>query len=94
MPNDTSGSSPNHRANTRETCRRWWSSSYQYAGARPVCTGIVERDEKLRAHKKHQNDAYIARFTGNFVSVPVAYTATMENAIAQSERDLKELARK
>ena len=52
------------------------------------------REEKLRALKKVQLDADITRARGNLASVPVVYTATMENAIAQLERDLKELARK
>ena len=56
--------------------------------------GIKDRDEKLRALKKVQLDADIVRMRGNLASVPVAHVVTMENAIRQMERDLKELARK
>ena len=56
--------------------------------------GIRDRDEKLRALKKAQLDADLVRLRGNLASVPVAHVATMENAIRQMERDLKELARK
>ena len=56
--------------------------------------GIKDRDEKLRALKKVQLDADLVRLRGNLASVPVAHVATMENAIRQMERDLKELARK
>ena len=56
--------------------------------------GIRDRDEKLRALKKVQLDADIVRLRGNLASVPVAHVVTMENAIRQMERDLKELARK
>ena len=56
--------------------------------------GIKDRDEKLRALKKAQLDADLVRLRGNLASVPVAHVATMENAIRQMERDLKELARK
>ena len=56
--------------------------------------GIKDRDEKLRALKKVQLDADIVRLRGNLASVPMAYVVTMENAIRQMERDLKELARK
>ena len=54
--------------------------------------GIKDRDEKLRALKKAQLDADLVRLRGNLASVPVAHVATMENAIRQMERDLKELA--
>ena len=56
--------------------------------------GIKDRDEKLRALKKVQLDADIVRMRGNLASVPVPHVTTMENAIRQMERDLKELARK
>ena len=56
--------------------------------------GIRDRDEKLRALKKVQLDADLVRLRCNLASVPVAHVATMENAIRQMERDLKELARK
>ena len=56
--------------------------------------GIVGRDEKLRALKRHQLDADITRLEGNLASVPVQHTATMENAIVQLQRDLSALARK
>ena len=56
--------------------------------------GIRDREEKLRALKKVQLDAGIIRMRGNLASVPVAHVAAMENAIAQLERGLKELARK
>ena len=56
--------------------------------------GITDRDEKLRALKKVQLDADLVRLRCNLASVPVAHVATMENAIRQMERDLKELARK
>ena len=56
--------------------------------------GIRDRDEKLRALKKVQLDADIVRMRGNLASVPVPHVTTMENAIRQMERDLKELARK
>ena len=56
--------------------------------------GIQEREERLRALKKVQLDADIVRMRGNLAAVPVAHVATMENAIAQLERDPKELARK
>ena len=56
--------------------------------------GIRDRDEKLHALRRVQLDADIVRMRGNLASVPVAHVATMENAIRQMERDLKELARK
>ena len=56
--------------------------------------GIRDRDEKLHALKKVQLDADIVRLRGNLASAPVAHVVTMENAIRQMERDLKELARK
>ena len=56
--------------------------------------GIRERDEKLHALRRVQLDADIVRMRGNMASVPVAHVTTMENAIRQMERDLKELARK
>ena len=56
--------------------------------------GIRDRDEKLHALRKVQLDADIVRMRGNLASVPVAHVTTMENAIRQMERDLKELARK
>ena len=56
--------------------------------------GFADRDEKLRALKYHQLDADVARMKGNLASVPQPYYATMENAIAQMERDLKTLAQK
>ena len=56
--------------------------------------GIRDRDEKLHALKKVQLDAGIVRLRGNLASVPVAHVVTMENAIRQMERDLKELTRK
>ena len=56
--------------------------------------GIQEREERLRALREVQLDADIIRMRGNRASVPVAHVATMESAIAQLERDLKELARK
>ena len=56
--------------------------------------GIRDRDEKLRALKRVQLDADITRMKGNLASVPTPYYTSMENAIAQMERDLKELARK
>ena len=56
--------------------------------------GIRDRDEKLKALKRHQLDSGITRLKGNLASVPVQCTTTMENAIAQLQRDLKELARK
>ena len=56
--------------------------------------GIRDRDEKLHALRRVQLDADIIRMRGNLASVPVAHVATMENAIRQMERDLKELARK
>ena len=56
--------------------------------------GIQEREERLRAFRKVQLGADIIRMRGNLASVPVAHVATFENAIAQLERDLKELARK
>ena len=55
--------------------------------------GIRDRDEKLHALRRVQLDADIVRMRGNLASVPVAHVATMENAIRQMERDLKELAR-
>ena len=54
--------------------------------------GIKDRDEKLRALKKVQLDADITRVKGNLASVPVPHVATFENAIAQLQRDLNELA--
>ena len=56
--------------------------------------GVLEREERLRALKKVQLDADITRLRGNLAAVPVAHVTTMENAIAQLERDLKQLARK
>ena len=56
--------------------------------------GIQEREERLRALNKVQLDADIVRMRGHLASVPVAHVTTMENAIRQMERDLKELARK
>ena len=56
--------------------------------------GIQEREERLRALKRVQLDADITRMKGNLASVPVPHVATFENATAQLERDLKELARK
>ena len=56
--------------------------------------GIRDRDEKLHALRRVQLDADIVRMRGNLASVPVGHVATMENAIRQMERDLKELARK
>ena len=56
--------------------------------------GIRDRDEKLHALRRVQLDADIVRMRGNLASVPVAHVTTMENAIRQMERDLKELARK
>ena len=56
--------------------------------------GIRDRDEKLHALRRVQLDADIIRMRGNLASVPVAHVSTMENAIRQMERDLKELARK
>ena len=56
--------------------------------------GIQEREERFRALKKVQICAGIVSICGNLASVPTPYVATMENAIAQLERDLKELARK
>ena len=55
--------------------------------------GIRDRDKKLRALKKVQLGADIIRMRENLASVPVAHVATMENAIAQLGRDLKEPAR-
>ena len=55
--------------------------------------GIRDRGKKRHAHRKVQLDADIVRMRGNLASVPVAHVATMENAIRQMERDLKELAR-
>ena len=56
--------------------------------------GIRDRDEKLHALRRVQLDADNVRMRGNLASVPVAHVSTMENAIRQMERDLKELARK
>ena len=56
--------------------------------------GIRDRDEKLHALRRVQLDADIIRMRGNLASVPVGHVSTMENAIRQMERDLKELARK
>ena len=56
--------------------------------------GIRDRDEKLHALRRVQLDADIVRMRGNLASVPVGHVTTMENAIRQMERDLKELARK
>ena len=56
--------------------------------------GIRDRDEKLHALRRVQLDADIVRMRGNLASVPVPHVTTMENAIRQMERDLKELARK
>ena len=56
--------------------------------------GIQEREERLRALKRAQLDADITRMKGNLASVPTPYYTSMENAITQMERDLKELARK
>ena len=56
--------------------------------------GIADRDEKLRALKRHQLDADVTRLKGNLVSVPQPYYATMQNVIVQLQRDLQELARK
>ena len=56
--------------------------------------GVADRDEKLRALKRHQLDVGITRLKGNLASVPVQYTTTMEDAIAQLQGDLKDLARK
>ena len=56
--------------------------------------GIQEREERLRALKRAQLDAGITRMKGNLASVPVPHVATFENAIAQLQRDLNELARK
>ena len=55
--------------------------------------GIQEREERLRALKKVQLDADIIRMRGNLAAVPVAQVATMENAIVQLGRDLKDVAR-
>ena len=59
---------------------------------RAMMQGILESDEKLKALRKHQLDAGITRLKGNLASMPVAYTATTENSIAQLQRYLKELA--
>ena len=56
--------------------------------------GIRDRDEKLHALRRVKLDADIIRMRGNLASVPVPHVTTMENAIRQMERDLKELARK
>ena len=56
--------------------------------------GIRDRDEKLTAVKRVQLDADITRLKGNLASVPVQHTGTMQNVIAQLQRDLNELARK
>ena len=56
--------------------------------------GIRDRDEKLKALKHHQLDADITRLKGNLASVPQPYHTPMQNAIAQMQRDLQELARK
>ena len=55
--------------------------------------GIRDRDEKLKAVKRVQLDADITRLKGNLASVPVQHTVTMQNVIAQLQRDLNELAR-
>ena len=54
--------------------------------------GIKDRDEKLKALKYHQLEAGIARVKGNLASVPAPY-ANINNAIAQMQQDLAELAR-
>ena len=56
--------------------------------------GIRDRDEKLKALRHHQLEADITRLKGNLASVPQPHHATMQNAIAQLQRDLQELARK
>ena len=94
MSNDASDRSQNHPRSTTETCRRSWHWDCQFEGALPCCRGIGDRGEKLHALKKVQLDADIVRLRGNLASVPVAHVVTMENAIRQMERDLKELARK
>ena len=56
--------------------------------------GIIDRDEKLRVVRRVQLDADITRLKGNLASVPVQHTVTMQNVIAQLQRDRNELARK
>ena len=56
--------------------------------------GLRDRDEKLRALKRHQLEADITRLKGNLASVPASHYVTMQNAIVQLQRDLQELARK
>ena len=56
--------------------------------------GIKDRDEKLRALRRHQLEADITRLKGNLASVPASHYVTMQNAIVQLQRDLQELARK
>ena len=56
--------------------------------------GIKDRDEKLRALKRHQLQAGITRLKGNLASVPPDYYATMQDVITQTQRDLNGPARK
>ena len=56
--------------------------------------GIRDRDEKLKALKYHQLEADIPRLKGSLASAPAPDDTNIKNAIAQTQQDLKELARK
>ena len=56
--------------------------------------GSRDRDEKPQAVKSVQLGEDITRLKGNLASVPVQHTVTMQNVIAQLQRDINELARK
>ena len=56
--------------------------------------GVADRDEEFKALKYHQLEAGITRLKGNLASVPAPYDANIKGAIAQTQQDSKELARK